>query len=81
MGLLLVSALMILPLFSGVMAFMFPLGLAIYWVMTSVTMIAQAYIINHFFNPKAELEKMQAEIEARKQAKKDKKKKKYLYKD
>jgi len=70
---------MLMPLFSGVMALLFPLGLAIYWVMTNVAMIAQAYIINHFYSPEAKLAEMQAEIEAAKQAKKDKKKKKYLH--
>ena len=58
-------------LMMGYFAFIMPAGVSIYWIFSSVFGIIQEYIINIFVNPEKEKAKIEEEIYAAKQARKE----------
>ena len=61
-----------MPLMSLWIAFTFPAGLGLYWLMSNVMGIAQLYILNALQNPKKIEAEMRAKIEAEKAKEKEK---------
>jgi len=62
----------LMPLMSLWIAFTFPAGLGLYWLMSNVLGIAQLYLLNAIKNPKKIEEEMRAKMEAEKAKDKEK---------
>ncbi len=62
----------IMPLFSVYIAFIVPSGVGFYWAINAVVMLLQTIFLNIFYNPQKLAEQAQAEIDAQKEAKKQK---------
>ena len=56
------------------MSFSMPVGVSLYWVFGNIISLIQLFVLNIFYNPKKYKEELEAEIAAKKQAKKDRKK-------
>ena len=56
---------LIMPIFSLMIAFSVPAGVGIYWFYSNVIAIAQSLLLNKFYNPKEMAEKAQKEFEER----------------
>ena len=56
------------------MAFQMPVGVSLYWIFGNVISILLAFVLNKIYSPQKYKEELEAEIAAKKQAKKDKKK-------
>lgn len=48
---------LIMPLFSLVISFQFPVGVSFYWILSNILMLVQTLILNKIWNPKALAEK------------------------
>ena len=62
----------IMPLFSAYICFIVPAGAGFYWAVSAIVGLLQAIFLNIKYNPKDMAEKIQAEMDAEKEAKRQK---------
>lgn len=58
---------LMMPIFSTMIAFSVPAGVGLYWFYSNITALAQSLILNKFYNPKEMAAKAKAELEERKE--------------
>lgn len=61
---------LIMPVFSTFIAFTLPAGVGLYWIISNITMMVQALILNKMYDPVKMKDKIEAEMAAQKASKK-----------
>lgn len=58
---------LMMPVFSTMIAFSVPAGVGLYWFYSNIASLGQSLILNKFYNPKEMAEKARIEMEERRE--------------